>query len=475
MSHRHVRTQLEILERRCLLVANLNGTVLEITGDDQDNSITVEIAGDNIQVTEETGTPMTFARAGVTSLRIRTLAGDDEVDIDSAVTVAADIECGAGDDLVFGGAGNDSIEGGPGSDDLDGGPGDDQISGESPRATGTDARTVDFGADTIFGGAGNDNLGGQEGDDELDGGAGNDTIRGRQGSDSIDGGDGNDNVRGGFDSDTIDGGVGDDLLVGRGGGDSILGGAGSDTIGDDNQVENLQSNLFGQTPLRFGAASDTLDGGDGADVLLGGEGTDRLVGGAGADVFGPGNPTNVMVDLSATEDVNATATPTFGSHTDTGLRGVVQPVSGDSEHFTYGLEETHPFTYSTTPPTSGPHFITPFPTGIYTTLPGPSVGQDPFTADERIVHNLEHGHVVVWYDPTRVTGPRLTALQLLVQPFVSRAVLAARTNNPAEVTLTSWGRLQTTHSDTNQPLTANDLDQVRAFLVANRGKGPEQF
>ena len=48
-----------------------------------------------------------------------------------------------------------------------------------------------------------------------------------------------------------------------------------------------------------------------------------------------------------------------------------------------------PFTYTTRPPTSGNHLVTAMPYGMNTT---PLIAEAAF-------HNMEHGAVVIWYQP----------------------------------------------------------------------------
>jgi Protein of unknown function (DUF3105) len=60
--------------------------------------------------------------------------------------------------------------------------------------------------------------------------------------------------------------------------------------------------------------------------------------------------------------------------------------------------------YSTVPPVGGDHFITPAPSTrhFYTAEDRPAM--------ENLVHNLEHGYTIVWYDST-VTGDELKTLE----------------------------------------------------------------
>jgi hypothetical protein len=59
--------------------------------------------------------------------------------------------------------------------------------------------------------------------------------------------------------------------------------------------------------------------------------------------------------------------------------------------------------YSTVPPGGGNHFLTPEPIDrhFYTAEDRPPI--------ENLVHNLEHGYTILWYDST-VTGDQLTTL-----------------------------------------------------------------
>lgn len=150
--------------------------------------------------------------ATFTLSRSRTLATGTTVDFATAdrrvldIDIAATVDGGAGNDMIyasnlgdniFGGAGNDTLFGGRLDDWLLGGDGDDVL----------DAGTADQAA---LGGDGN----------YLNGGAGNDTLKGREGSDWLEGGDG---------VDILTGAGGDDILTGGAGdGDNLKGGLGSD-------------------------------------------------------------------------------------------------------------------------------------------------------------------------------------------------------------------------------------------------------
>ena len=65
----------------------------------------------------------------------------------------------------------------------------------------------------------------------------------------------------------------------------------------------------------------------------------------------------------------------------------------------YHLQTTPPSwtTYRDNPPASGPHNPNPMPTGPH--YYAPTAASEPSFV-EQLVHNLEHGYVVLWYDDT---------------------------------------------------------------------------
>jgi Ca2+-binding RTX toxin-like protein len=116
-------------------------------------------------------------------------------------------------------------------------------------------------AAAITGGAGNDSFTGGANKDTILGGAGNDTISAAGGADSIDGGAGNDSITAGSGNDTVNGGDGDDTFTDAVADidaaaaevDSVDGGAGNDIFV-----------IADFSDLTSGA---TINGGDGTDAL----------------------------------------------------------------------------------------------------------------------------------------------------------------------------------------------------------------
>jgi hypothetical protein len=79
----------------------------------------------------------------------------------------------------------------------------------------------------------------------------------------------------------------------------------------------------------------------------------------------------------------------------------IDPATGGQDHVD---EKTH-VDYATIPPSSGRHFQYPADVnvrGFYTTKDTPTV--------EQLVHNLEHGYTIVWYDP-KIASDQLNVLK----------------------------------------------------------------
>lgn len=74
---------------------------------------------------------------------------------------------------------------------------------------------------------------------------------------------------------------------------------------------------------------------------------------------------------------------------------IEDPASGSSEHFGPGTNQPDvtQHDYATVPPTSGPHLASPVLSDrrVYTVADAPQI--------EGLVHNLEHGYTILWYDP----------------------------------------------------------------------------
>ena len=127
------------------------------------------------------------------------------------------------------------------------------------------------------------------------------------------------------------------------------------------------------------------------------------------------------------------------------------------------LEATHirqgeTATYNSNPPTSGAHYGFPATWGIHNEAP----------LDESLVHNLEHGGIVVSYNPSQIQGQTLEELRTQIRELSQinpRIVLTPRENLEGAIALTAWGYLQ--------KLDSYDPTAVKAFYDAHITRGPE--
>lgn len=272
----------------------------------------------------------------------------------------------------------------------------------------------------------------------------------------ISGGAGSDTLAGGGGDDTIRGNAGPDVVLGRGGADRILGGGGDDI-------------------LHGGRGRDLVRAAGGDDVLIGAGGADTLEGGTGVDLFDPAATADQRPDFDARTDVDAGTPVTTGSFQDANLRGTrtdLLPGAPDVNDVRHVAGQVDYGTFSN-PPTYGPHhghgFMSDghvngssapvFPTGAYNIE----------LEDEDLVHNLEHGHVWISFNPSLLSAADLDRLALLTAAYGSGhgVILTARPGNTSAIALVSWAHLQT--------LEAFELPAIRDFIMTNRGHAPEGF
>ncbi len=162
----------------------------------------------------------------------------------------------------------------------------------------------------------------------------------------------------------------------------------------------------------------------------------------------------IAVGLAVVNTTLASPAPTVAASTVS--QGQCAPVQDFSSqggtHIASG--ETHP-PYNSNPPTSGWHWANPQDWGIYTTA----------QVEEQLVHNLEHGGIVIQYrDLPAADVQRLTAL---VQHDRIHMILAPYPDLPAgpNVALTAWTHLQLCNGVNEAAITR--------FITTFRDKGPE--
>lgn len=125
--------------------------------------------------------------------------------------------------------------------------------------------------------------------------------------------------------------------------------------------------------------------------------------------------------------------------------------------------DSDPGQYNSDPPTSGLHYAAEAQAGFY--------DENMYTYPAGyLVHNLEHGYVIIWYncdllDETgclelksqiRTVMDELGGVKLIAYPWNSMDV---------PVVMTSWGRVQ--------EFETFDAEQARAFYRTNLNRAPE--
>jgi hypothetical protein len=140
--------------------------------------------------------------------------------------------------------------------------------------------------------------------------------------------------------------------------------------------------------------------------------------------------------------------------------GQVYPDNGRS-HIPVGQSPT----YNSVPATSGPHWdqqgVAPAAWGVYSSpLPEPAA-----------VHNLEHGGIVIWYQPAKVNAADRATLEAYVREqtasaqfkFIVSPYSGKDFGHPIAVVAWRWLLY----------LDSANLDAIRGFTQAHYGKAPE--
>lgn len=114
--------------------------------------------------------------------------------------------------------------------------------------------------------------------------------------------------------------------------------------------------------------------------------------------------------------------------------------------------------YRTDPPTSGPHYDVPTDPGFY----------DAPQLAGNLVHSLEHGIIVIYYDRERLDSAALAHVRQLTERYQdpwAGVIAVPRSDETFPLILTAWRhRLR---------LQALDAAAVDAFVDRFRGRGPE--
>ena len=133
------------------------------------------------------------------------------------------------------------------------------------------------------------------------------------------------------------------------------------------------------------------------------------------------------------------------------MMGEKMPDQG-SVHVARG--EPHP-DYNSNPPTSGPHWV-----GVA----GPGIKTEP-VPDELVLHSMEHGAAVVWYQAS-LPESEILKIKEAFKNSSGKKIMLPREDLDVPVALTSWGYLL--------KLETVDEAQIIAFIETNNDRAPEK-
>jgi hypothetical protein len=162
----------------------------------------------------------------------------------------------------------------------------------------------------------------------------------------------------------------------------------------------------------------------------------------------------VLVIRDRQQETEATEELTGISAEEAGCGDVEEPDTEGRTHVPEGTDVE----YATTPPTSGDHYATPANTGFY---PAP-------LPEEQLVHNLEHGQIVIWYR-TDAPSEVIDALEAVFEQERVATIATQYDRVPAgfNFVMTAWGASQACE------LVSQEV--VNDFRREYQGQGPEKI
>jgi hypothetical protein len=142
--------------------------------------------------------------------------------------------------------------------------------------------------------------------------------------------------------------------------------------------------------------------------------------------------------------------------------GEAVSVMPDTSHVQEG---TDPGPYNSDPPTSGRHYANEMDAGFY----NDGDKQVPYPAGY-LVHNLEHGYVIFWYNCTVISDQECSDLKSSIKSVMDqvnnfKVIAYPWLSIDVPVVMTSWGRIQKFDNF--------DSKQAQAFVQANQNQAPE--
>lgn len=140
------------------------------------------------------------------------------------------------------------------------------------------------------------------------------------------------------------------------------------------------------------------------------------------------------------------------------------PIMADISHVS---SDTDPGPYNSDPPTSGRHYADSLPAGFYSEE---DLANLPAHPEGLLVHSLEHGYVIFWYNCDLLDEQGCNALKAQMRQSMEEAgnfkVIAFPWKSlDIPVVMTSWGRMLRIEQFNSRA--------ARAFIERNRNRAPE--
>lgn len=163
---------------------------------------------------------------------------------------------------------------------------------------------------------------------------------------------------------------------------------------------------------------------------------------------------------SAPANSSTTGTPGAASTLPAGLIGEAVPVGSDRGHIDEG---TDPGQYSTNPPTSGHHYPVWMDAGFYDT-------NTRTFPQAYLVHNLEHGYVIFWYNCKKLTDSQCSELKSQIKSVMDsvgnfKVIAYPWDSIDAPLIMTAWGYMLRFEKF--------DTTLASAFMDQRRNQAPE--
>lgn len=128
---------------------------------------------------------------------------------------------------------------------------------------------------------------------------------------------------------------------------------------------------------------------------------------------------------------------------------------------------TNPGPYPSDPPAGGRHFATDFKAGFFEESDVASLPQHP---EGYLVHNLEHGYIIFWYNCAAPGAPACEDLKSSIRSVMDangnlKVIAFPWPSIDVPLVMTSWGRLL--------KFPTLDTDLMNQFVRTNRNQAPE--